>query len=307
MALGDDDGSAASVNQLNEAARDVYAAGRDIKVNYYFQGQPALPGGPAAAGQLVIGAIPQEPLGFVGRDAQMELSRAAGRGEVAVVYAVTGLRGVGKTQLAAAYARARAAEGWGMVGWVNAETRDTLLTDLARIAECLGVGDPQGDSRESARRLKEHLQTRPGQSLLVFDNANDPDELRLHLPTTGQTQVVVTTTDWAFAEFGRSVDVSVFTRTESVGYLAERTGLDDEAGASAVAEELGDLPLALAQAAANVRRQHLTYPRYLERLRRVPVQALLSRIPGTDYPRSTAAALIMSIEDTEASTAVTNR
>jgi len=85
------------------------------------------------AGQVVVGEIPRQPPAFVARETVGRLAEAAG--QVAVVYAVTGLRGVGKTQVAAAYARARVREGWGLVGWVNAETRDTMLTGLARVAE----------------------------------------------------------------------------------------------------------------------------------------------------------------------------
>ena len=253
-----------------------------------------------ARGQVVVGEIPREPPAFVARETLAGLAAAAGRGP-AVVCAVTGLRGVGKTQIAAAYARARVSEGWGLVGWVNAETRDTLLTGLARVADQLGAGDPEGDSLESARLLREHLLTRASLGLLVFDNATDPDGLRPFLPATGSTQVVVTTTDRAFTEFGETVDVAAFSRPESLRYLQARTGLADQAGAAAVARELGDLPLGLAQAAASISRQHLTYPKYLERLRRVPVQALLGGVSGGDYPRSTAAALLMSIEATEAS------
>jgi tetratricopeptide (TPR) repeat protein len=252
-----------------------------------------------APGQMVVGEILRKPPGFVERETLARLAEAAAPGEVAVVYAVTGLRGVGKTQLAAAYARERVAQRWGLVGWVNAETPDTLLAGLARIADRLGVADPDGDSLESARRLKEHLQTRAGAGLLVFDNATDPDGLRPLLPATGSTQVVITTTDQAFTEFGRSVDVAAFSRPESVSYLAERTGLADQDSAAAVADELGDLPLALAQAAATIRRQHLTYPKYLQRLARVSVQRLLGQVPGGDYPRSAAAALLLSIQATE--------
>ena len=200
--------------------------------------------GPALlAGRVVVGEIPREPAAFVARGTVDRLASAAGSGEVAVLCAVTGLRGVGKTQVAAAYARQRVAEGWGLVGWVNAESRDVLLAGLARVAAAAGVADPEGDSAESARRLREHLQTRTSPGLLVFDNAADPDGLRPFLPATGSMQIVVTSTDRAFAGMGVPVDVSVFTRPESVGYLAARTGLADDADADAVAAELGDLPL----------------------------------------------------------------
>jgi hypothetical protein len=108
---------------------------------------------------------------------------------------------------------------------VNAETRDVLLDGLKRVAEGLGVADPEGDSLESARRLRAYLQTRAGEGLPVLDDATDPDGLRPFLPATGGTQVVVTTTDRAFAALGQPVDVSAFTRPQSVGYLRERTGL----------------------------------------------------------------------------------
>ena len=251
-------------------------------------------------GQVVAGEIPREPAAFVARETVNRLAAAAGEGQVAVVCPVTGLRGVGKTQIAAAYARARADEGWGLVGWVNAETPDVLLDGLARVADALGVADPEGDSLESARRLRVHLQTRADHGLLVFDNATDPDGLRAFLPATGGTQVVVTTTDRAFAALGQPVNVSAFTRPQSVSYLRARTGLADDDGADTVADQLGDLPLGLAQAAATITRQHLTYPRYLERLRQVPVQELLGRNPGEDYPHA-AAALLLSVQATEAS------
>lgn len=49
------------------------------------------------------------------------------------------------------------------------------------------------------------------------------------------------------------------------------------------------------------RRQNLDYPGYLHWLRRVPVSALLGTVPGGDYPHATAAALLLSIQATEAS------
>jgi tetratricopeptide (TPR) repeat protein len=252
-------------------------------------------------GQVVVGEIPREPPEFVARRAGDLLAEVAARSRAAVLCAVTGLRGVGKTQIAAAYARKRVNEGWGLIGWVNAERSDTLVADLTRIAERLGVADPEGDSTESARRLREHLAARAGNGLLVFDNATVAGVLRPFLPATGGTQLVITSTSQDFAELGEPVDVSVFTRAESVRYLLARTGLSDEDGADAVAETLGDLPLALAQCAATIRRQHLSHTDYLEQLRGTSVQEILRATPGGDYPDAVGAALLLSVRVTEAS------
>lgn len=227
------------------------------------------------------------------------LAAAAAAGRVAVICAVTGLRGVGKTQLAAAYARQRIADGWKLIGWVDAGSRQSLVLGLAAIAESLGVADPGGDSEKSANRLRDYLQSRAAAGLLVFDNALSPAAVAPFLLANGGTQVVITSTNQAFTQLGIAVDVSVFTREESVGYLGARTSLSDAAGAAAVAEELGDLPLALAQAAAVLSGQRLSYPEYLKRLRTIPTGRVLRGISGI-YPNGVAAALLDSARTAEA-------
>jgi hypothetical protein len=133
----------------------------------------------------------------------------------------------------------------------------------------------------------------------VFDNATDPAGLRAFLPSTGATLVVITSTEQAFAELAEPVTVDKFTRAESLGYLRARTGLADEDGADMVAEELGDLPLAVAQAAATIRRRHWSYAHYLDEVHQLPLDELLAHTPGADYPRSTVGTLLLSVTAVE--------
>jgi tetratricopeptide (TPR) repeat protein len=249
--------------------------------------------------QVVVGQVPREPLGFVGRDLIETLTIAAATGRAAVICAVTGLRGVGKTQLAAAYARQRLTDGWGLVGWINAESRQSLVTGLAAVAGRLGVADPRGDSEKSASRLRDELQSRAADGLLVLDNALSPEDVAPFLIATGGTQIVITSTNQEFAQLGVPVNVSVFTSEESVRYLRERAGLTDAEGAGAIAAELGYLPLALAQAAAALSNQRLSWQGYLERLRTVSTGHVLRGIRGL-YPKGVAAALLDSVRTAEA-------
>jgi ATP/maltotriose-dependent transcriptional regulator MalT len=88
-----------------------------------------------------VGEIPRQPHAFVVRETVQRPAEALNETGVAVLCALTGLRGVGKTQVAA-YARSRVAAGHALVGWVNAESRDDLLAGSARIAQRVGVADP---------------------------------------------------------------------------------------------------------------------------------------------------------------------
>ena len=94
--------------------------------------------------------------------------------------------------------------------------------------------------------------------------------------------------------------VDVFTEPEALTFLAARTGQADAAGAQELAAELGCLPLALAQAAAVIAGQHLSYGTYLERLRRLPVADLLAAEEAGQYPRGVAAAVLLSLDHVRA-------
>ena len=253
----------------------------------------------AGGGPLVVGDVPREPQAFVSRRSLVAELREVPVG-VSVVHAVTGLRGVGKTQVAAAYARSRIEEGWRLVAWVNAGDRAGVLSGLAKVAAALDV-DKLGMAPENLGEAVRHrLEADGEQCLLVFDNAVDIDGLLPFLPAAGSAQIVLTSMRQAAANLGRSVPVGVFTEAEALAFLAERTGLDDEAGARTLAYEMGRLPLGLAQAAAVIARQRLSYGTYLDRLRAVRIDNYLERVEGDPYPYCVAEAVLLALEAAEA-------
>ena len=196
---------------------------------------------------VMLGEIPREPLGFQPRtDLLAALDAHGPRSRVVVVHALTGLRGVGKTHLAAAYARAKLAERWRLVAWINAGDLGGILAGLAEVAAELGVSQP--DVKGAARAVRHRLEIDGDGCLLVFDNAADPELVQPFIPATGAARVIITSNHLSMANLGAGVPVDVFTNDEALAFLAERTGSADTQGAGLVAAELGYMPLALAQA-----------------------------------------------------------
>ncbi len=262
--------------------------------------QQAPPGDPPQP-FVRMGDLPREPVGFQPRaDLLAELDHAAEHHGLTVVHAVTGARGVGKTQLAAAYARRRIEDGWAVVAWITAENSGQLTSGLAELADQLGVREPEHDAVTAARAALTWVGRNPDPCLLVLDNATDPDEVARWLPTAGRAQVVITATSQAFENLaGARVDVTVFSQEEALAFLRHRTGVASDDGALEVAEELGRLPLALAQAAQVIRQRGTGYRAYLDRLRTFSLESVLDRVPGERYPHRVAEAVLIAAEQVE--------
>ena len=107
---------------------------------------------------------------------------------------------------------------------------------------------------------------------------------------------MITSNQAQAAGFGTPVPVDVYSEEEALAFLAERIGWGDDAGARELGEELGWLPLALAQAAAVIAAQHLDYPTYLARLRAVPVQNYLTWVSGEPYPQGVGEAIVLALD-----------
>jgi tetratricopeptide (TPR) repeat protein len=259
-------------------------------------GRPGSRSDPVRFGAIPIALRVAEPR----EDLLFQLRQVPRGSLVTVLCAVTGLRGVGKSQIAAEYARERIDTGWTLVAWVDSEDSGQMLGQLVALAERLDLRrSDDEDVTTVAARLRDWLQARTEPGLLVFDNAVDPDVLAAHLPATGTTQVVITSTEQAFSAVGEVIHVPEFTPEQATDFLQRATGIEDQEGADALGDELGRLPLALAHAAALITEQHLDYPTYLKRLRDVPLTDYLIRPVGHPYPRGTVPAILLSLAAVE--------
>jgi hypothetical protein len=68
----------------------------------------------------------------------------------------------------------------------------------------------------------------------------------------GSGHVLITSRNREWGRIGSQLDLEEFTRAESVAFIGARSGRDEPDAAAELAGELGDLPVALAQATAYI-------------------------------------------------------
>jgi hypothetical protein len=220
------------------------------------------------------------------------MSSPVGQGDVS---SLIGVRGAGKSQLAAAVARKRIAEGWRVVAWVNAEFHEQLIEQLSQLGAEVGLGPGDWEAKMASARLRHWLEADGDRCLLIFDNATNADAILSVLPVAGKAHVIITSSRRPLSNVGRLIPVGAFTPTQAIAFLASRTGRDDESGAGALAADLGYLPLALSQAAAVLVGQNLDYATYRTRLASVQVSEYLTHVEGDSYPLGVAEAITLSM------------
>ncbi len=200
--------------------------------------------------------VPSKNEYFTGREDQLTRLDKLLRGSksVALTQAITGLGGMGKTQIAIEFCHSNKALYPAGVFWADASSAGSLNAAYASFAVEMGWLPKEKPADEAAAAWLRRVAQIPGW-LLVLDNADDPSDIDDLIPQSAAGHVLITTRHQAPGWGGEPLAVDVLPEDEAVGFLLRRGGRQENERAlcGELAAELGYLPLALEQAAAYLR------------------------------------------------------
>jgi len=225
--------------------------------------------------------------------------------------AISGLGGIGKTQLALEYAY-RYHQEYEAVFWVKADTRESVLTDFIGLAHLLNLPEQHAEDLMVAASAVLAWLTTHMKWLLIFDNIDDLAMLPPFLPPALGGHILLTTRAQATGGLAQRIDVECMTSEVGALFLLrrasilapdatlEQTSTQDRALAFQIVEELGGLPLALDQAGAYIEESAYHLAGYFK-LYHKQRTALLKRRGGlaTDHPAPVATTWSLSFERVE--------
>lgn len=200
-------------------------------------------------------------------------------------FALCGLGGLGKTQTAVEFMHTRKRH-FEAVFWLIADNPDILAQDFARIAQHLGIDDPDdGGDLTAGRELVKGWLSNPVRKLdeppsaantvnwlIIFDNVSDLDVLSDYWPTTGHGSVLVTSRD-PLAKLDsytvkQGLDLPPLSSDDTKRMLEKliRMKTDDsqQEALSSVVSKLGGLPLAISSMAGVIRESRMTFTNFLK-------------------------------------------
>ena len=252
---------------------------------------------------------------FTGREALLQrLHHTLNSSKAAALshpQAMSGLGGIGKTQLALEYAY-RYHEEYAAVFWLKADSRESLLADFQAIARVLSL--PEHHAEEQTKpvlAVMGWLQSHPRWSL-IFDNADDLTMIRPFLSPALDGHMLLTTRAQSMGGLAQRIEVECMTPEVGALFLLRRASLlapdatlegataQDRALALQIVEELGGLPLALDQAGVYMEESAYHLKGYLKLYQRQRA-ALLKRRGGfaTEHPEPVATTWALSFERVE--------
>jgi tetratricopeptide (TPR) repeat protein/transcriptional regulator with XRE-family HTH domain len=233
---------------------------------------------PQAAARMWTVPYPRNPF-FLGREDELVRLRrqflAAQTMNFSQPQAISGLGGIGKTQVVLEYAY-RHARDYQAVFWVRADSRDTLVAGFFEIACTVKL--PERDEQDQTimvGAVKGWLGENTGW-LLILDNADDLTFLPEFLPTPLQGHLLLTTRAQALGWLANRSEVHALDQDAAALLVLRRAGLlaidvalaqaeqVDQQAAAELSRQLGGLPLALDQAGAYLEETGCSLRHYLD-------------------------------------------
>ncbi|MER5663745.1 FxSxx-COOH system tetratricopeptide repeat protein [Streptomyces mirabilis] len=243
---------------------------------------------PVAGTPTVWGTIPPRNPSFTGREELLDKLHQRLLREMATAvlpHTLHGMGGVGKSLLAVEYLYRRMGE-YDVVWWISAERTAQISLSLVELAPRLGL--PTGsDVSSTVASVLEALRIGVPYAnwILVFDNAESPESVRQFFPAGGPGNILVTSRNPQWVSVARPLEVDVFMREESKQLLRIRGPEISDTEADRLAEALGDLPLAIEQAAAWHAETGMPVDEYLRLLDEKRVDLLHGTAPlGNQHP-----------------------
>ena len=252
---------------------------------------------------------------FIGRDELLsQLATALQSGEPTALcqpQAISGLGGVGKTQLALEYAY-RHRQHYQAVLWTQADTRDALTSSFVTLAQLLNLAEKnEQDVNRIIEAVKRWLQ-RQSEWLLILDNADDLALAKEFVPPAFSGHLLLTTRATATGSFARRLEVDVLSREHGALFLLRRAKIlapdaaleqaseAERTCALGICDELGALPLALDQAGAYIEETGCGLADYQDiyQQRRANLLRRQSNVLP-DYPHTVATTWSLSFERVE--------
>ncbi|MEU8120496.1 FxSxx-COOH system tetratricopeptide repeat protein [Spirillospora sp. NPDC049024] len=270
-----DAGRTGSMQSLDIAALDELTGTEDtlkpphLGVGVTVRDIPEKVGRKAGEPPPVWGNVPPQNISFTGREELLEqLHERLSMGTTAVLpQALHGMGGVGKSQIAIEYVYRHMAD-YDVIWWIRSERPGQIQQDLAELAAELDLPVSQ-EVNVAVPAVREALRLgRPYRNwLLVFDNAEELQDVRDFFPTNGPGKILVTSRNQEWTKVASSLEVDVFARDESKALLRLRGPELADAEADELAEVLGDLPLAIAQAGVWLAETGMPVDEYLQLFR----------------------------------------
>ena len=255
---------------------------------------------------------PRNPF-FTNRDETLELLRnnyAATKVVASLqrAQAVSGLGGIGKTQVAIEYAY-RYCHEYEFILWVRAATRDTLSADFITIANLLQLPEKGEQNQYVVVEFVRLWLATHTRWLLILDNADDLELVHNFLPSRCSGHILLTTHMQTMSRIAKRIEIENMTPEEGALFLLRRANIiepdaqldrvseTDRTQAMTISELLGGLPLALDQAGAYIEETATSLSDYII-LYSVQRTALLRERGdfAIDHPESVATTWSLSFE-----------